>query len=250
MRVFNTLLRRELGVCFGSLNGYVIVSAALLLVGVCFADLVYRLNASPTDMTLTEMFFSSWYFWLIMLLSAPLITMRSFANEKSMGTYETLVTTPVSDIQILMSKFCGALFFHAIIWLPVMFSMLLLRMYISNPLMVSIPSVFTTYLGVLLVGAFYMAIGCFGSAITRSQIVAGMVSFTLGMGVFMLSYKALFVTPQSGEFAQLMTKLSLVDYMQDCSRGILDTRPLVSIIMGTTFFLFLTYHLLQWRRWR
>jgi ABC-2 type transport system permease protein len=122
VKVFRTLLRRELGVCFGVLNGYVIVSAALFLVGVCFYDLVYRLNTQPTDMTLTEMFFFSWYFWLILLLSTPLITMRTFAHEKSTGTYETLMTAPVSDVEVLLSKFCGALFFHAIIWLPVFIS--------------------------------------------------------------------------------------------------------------------------------
>jgi ABC-2 type transport system permease protein len=156
VKVFKTLLRRELGVCFGVLNGYVIVSAALFLVGVCFYDLVYRLNNQPTDMTLTEMFFFSWYFWLILLLSAPLITMRTFAHEKSTGTYEILMTAPVNDIQVLMSKFCGALFFHAIIWLPVFISMLLLRFYINNPLVVNITSIITTYFAVLMVGALYI----------------------------------------------------------------------------------------------
>ncbi len=250
MQVFNTLLRRELGIYFGSLNGYVIVSTALLRVGVCFSDLVMRLNMEPTDMTLTEMFFSSWYFWLIMLLSAPLITMRSFASEKSSNTYETLMTTPVTDIQVLMSKFCGALSFHAIIWLPVMLSMLIIRFYVNDAKVVNIPAVFTTYFAILLVGALYMAIGCFSSSITRSQIVAGMISFTLGMGIFMLSYKALYIMPDTGPMLQLLTKLSLADYMNDSSRAILDTRPLIFIGSLTFFFLFATYHILQWRRWR
>lgn len=249
MRVFNTLLRRELGVCFGGLNGYIIVSAALLLVGVCFYDLVCRLNAEPTDMTLPEMFFGSGYFWFIFLLSAPLITMRSFANEKAMGTYETLMTAPVSDAQVLLSKFFGALFFHAIIWLPVIASMLLLRLYINNPLVVNLTSVFTTYLTVLMIGALYMAIGCFCSAITKSQNVAGVLSFTLGMGIFMLSYN-LSRDTQSSEMMNLLTKFSLIDYMNDCSRGVLDSRPFIFLLTTTSFFLFLTWRILEWRRWR
>jgi ABC-2 type transport system permease protein len=250
VKVFKTLLRRELGVCFGVLNGYVIVSAALFLVGVCFYDLVYRLNNQPTDMTLTEMFFFSWYFWLILLLSAPLITMRTFAHEKSTGTYEILMTAPVNDIQVLMSKFCGALFFHAIIWLPVFISMLLLRFYINNPLVVNITSIITTYFAVLMVGALYISIGCFGSALTRSQIVAGMVSFTLGMGIFMLSVNVLFVVPDPGPISLILAKVSLADYMRDCSRGILDSRPFIFLVTSTFLFLFLTWRVLEWRRWR
>ena len=160
------------------------------------------------------------------------------------------MTTPVTDIQVLMSKFCGALSFHAIIWLPVMLSMLIIRFYVNDAKVVNIPAVFTTYFAILLVGALYMATGCFSSSITRSQIVAGMISFTLGMGLFILSYKALYIMPETGPMLQLLTKLSLADYMNDSSRAILDTRPLIFIGSLTFFFLFATYHILQWRRWR
>ena len=77
-----------------------------------------------------------------------------------------------------------------------------------------------------------------------------MISFTLGMGLFILSYKALYIMPETGPMLQLLTKLSLADYMNDSSRAILDTRPLIFIGSLTFFFLFATYHILQWRRWR
>ena len=250
MNIFFTLFRRELGGYFSSLNGYVIISSALVLVGACFSDLVVRLNTHPTDMTLPTMFFSSWYFWLIMLLSSPLITMRSFAKEKSNGTYETLMTAPVNDWQVLMSKFCGALFFYAMIWMPVMFSMLILRMYIDNALIVSIPGVFTSYFRVLVVGMLYMAIGCFSSAVTKSQIVAGMLSFTLGMGVFMLGYRSFFENTETNQLVELMSRLSVAAYVEECSRGIIDTRPLLFALTLTFFFLFVTYQVLQRRRWK
>ena len=97
MRVYLTLVRRELGGFFGSLTGYVIIASVLLLLGLSFTSILGILNDNPIDVPLTELFYKTDYFWIILLLTTPVITMRSFAFEKGTGTYETLMTTPVSE---------------------------------------------------------------------------------------------------------------------------------------------------------
>jgi len=87
MRAYLTLVRREVGTFFVSLTGYVIIASVLLLLGFSFYDMLYKLNASKVDAPLTEIFYSTDYFWLILLLTAPVITMRTFAFEKLSGTY-------------------------------------------------------------------------------------------------------------------------------------------------------------------
>ena len=109
MRVFWVLLRRELGTFFLSLTGYVIIAAVTLLTGLSFVVLVHNLGPGPATMTVTEMFYSTFFFWLILLLATPVITMRLFALEKASGTFETLMTTPVSDVQVVAAKFTAAM---------------------------------------------------------------------------------------------------------------------------------------------
>src|SRR5256714_14546349 len=122
MRAYLTLVRRELGTFFVSMTGYAIIASVLLLLGLSFTDMLAKLNDDPhgAQAPMTEWFYSTLYFWLILLLTAPVITMRSFAFEKWSGTYETLMTTPVSDWQVVMAKFTGALAFYLLMCLPLL----------------------------------------------------------------------------------------------------------------------------------
>ena len=104
MRVFCVLLRRELASYFLSLTGYVIIAAITFLTGESFVGLINGLGHDPWPMPVTQMFFGSFYFWMIVLLSAPVLTMRLFALEKATGTFETLMTTPVGDLQVVAAN--------------------------------------------------------------------------------------------------------------------------------------------------
>ena len=83
-----------------------------------FTLLIKLLNTDPSDVPITELFYKTQFFWLILLLVAPLITMRSFAAEKHSGTYETLMTTPVSDLAVVLAKFTSVMIFYTLLWLP------------------------------------------------------------------------------------------------------------------------------------
>src|SRR5262245_65212306 len=112
-------MRRELGSYFISVTGYVIIAAIQLLMGQGLLILLESLNGKPFDVPVTEAFFNNGLFWLILLVAVPVITMRSFALEKFSGTYETLMTTPVSDVQVVLAKCVGALLFFLTTLLPV-----------------------------------------------------------------------------------------------------------------------------------
>src|SRR5438552_783828 len=118
MRAYWTLTRRDLAGYFLSLTGYVVIAATTFLVGLSFVDLLKALKQEPTAMPVTELFYVTWYFWLILLLVTPVITMRLFALEKFSGTFETLMTTPVSDLQVVLAKFSAAMLFYLLLWLP------------------------------------------------------------------------------------------------------------------------------------
>jgi ABC-2 type transport system permease protein len=250
MQAYLTLVRRELGAFFVSLTGYVVIASVLLLLGLSFTDLMEKLSVSPNRAPLTEIFYSTYYFWYILLLTAPVITMRSFAFEKLSGTYETLMTAPVSDLQVVLAKFSGALLFYALTWLPLTGCILVLRYYTNEPTVLDWRSLTSTYLGLLLIGALYMAMGCFASALTRSQILAAMNSFVLGLALFLLSLPSLVPAPPVDWAAQVRDYICLSDHMEGFVRGVVDTRHLVFYFTLTGFFLFLTLKAVESRRWK
>ena len=250
MKVYWALVRRELGAHFFSWAGYVVIAIVLFLLGLSSVDLLQKLNGQPIDQPLTSLFYSTMYFWLILLLTAPVITMRSFALEKFSGTYETLMTTPVSDWQVVMAKFTGALAFYVLMCLPLLSWLFVARPFSSNSIILDAGSIGSTFLGILLWGALYMSLGCLASALTRSQVIAAIISVAAGISLFLMSYISMAFTSQPGWKAQLFAHVALIEHMEDFARGVVDTRPLVFYLSFTLLFLFLTLKVVESRRWK
>jgi len=250
MQAYLTLVRRELGGFFLSLTGYVIIASVLLLLGVSFSNLLAGLNGSATNLPLTELFYSTGYFWFIFVLAPPVMTMRTFAAEKASGTYETLMTTPVSDWQVVLAKFTGSLVFYLITWLPLLLCIALVRYFSREATVFDPRTTSSTFLGLVLIGCLYISMGCFASALTRSQIIAAMTSFALGLGLFLLSWRSLEPTPGSDWVSQVFLYISTGDHLGDFARGIIDTRQVVFYLSVSFFFLFLTHKVVESRRWK
>ena len=250
MQAFVTLVRRELGALFLSWTGYVILGGVCFLIGCSFASLLQALNSEPTDQPLTELYYSSVYFWLILLFAPPIITMRSFALEKYSGTFETLMTVPIGDLQVVLAKFTGAVLFYILIWLPLVPCLLIARHYCNDPSVLDGGTLAASFLGIYLLGFVFMSFGCFASAITRSQVIASMITTAAVVSLFVLSYAALGYSSQSGWIAEFASHLSLFEHMQDFARGIVDSRPVVLCLSLTFFFLFLTLKVVESRRWK
>lgn len=252
MRAYFTLVRRELGTFFVSMTGYAIIASVLLLLGFSFTDMLAKLNDDPhgAQAPMTELFYSTFYFWLILLLTAPVITMRSFAFEKWSGTYETLMTTPVSDWQVVLAKFTGTLLFYILAWLPLFGCIAVVRYFTLEPTIVDPWTTASTFFGIVLFGCLYISMGCFASALTRSQIIAAMNSFVIGLGLFLLSLRRLVPAPPADWAAKVFSYISLSEHMEDFARGFVDTRHVVFYVSLTVFFLFLTLKVVESRRWK
>ncbi len=251
MNAFLTLVRRELGGHFLSLTGYIIIATMLLLFGFSFMDILSKLNGAPIDNPITEIFYATVYFWIILLLTTPVITMRTFALEKFSGTFETLMTAPVGDLQVVLAKFFGSLLFYIFAWLPLLACMLILQHYIRNPAAsLDLLTVVSTYLGIILIGGLYISMGCFASALTKSQLIAAALSYGLGLTLFLLSMRSLVPFPASGWEARFFSYISMTEHMQDFARGVLEISSLTYYLTSTAFFLFLTWKVIESRRWK
>lgn len=250
MQAYITLTRRELASFFVSFIGYVIIAASMFLVGFVFVDMLFLLEGQGTSVPVTQMFFSTEWFWAILLPAAPVITMRLFSLEKYSGTFETLMTTPVSDLQVVLAKFTAAMIFYMAMWLPSFICILILRHYTNHPDAFDAGLLGSTYLGVFLLGGLFMSLGCFASSLTRSQIVAAMVSFSIGFTLFLVSYLSGNLPANYGWIGDAVSYISLFDHMNDFSRGLVDTRHVVFYVTTTFLFLFLTLRVVESRRWK
>lgn len=250
MQAFSALVRRELGLFFKSWTGYIIIAGVMFLLGFSFWSMLEGLNSDPTPVPITQLFYETLYFWLILLVVSPLITMRTFALEKSTGTYETLMTTPVGDAQVVLAKFAGALLFYLILWLPLLACIGIVRYYSHDPTALDPATIGTTYLGIGLIGSVYLSLGIFTSAMTRSQIIAAMFSFAVGITLFMLSFLSSAFATKTGWEAQFISHLALMEHMRDFAQGIVDSRPVILYITLTSFFLFLSWKSVESRRWK
>jgi ABC-2 type transport system permease protein len=250
MQTYLTLTRRELGGYFLSITGYIIIAAAMFLLGFSFVVLLINLQQEPTPMPITELFYMTPFFWYILLLSTPVITMRLFALEKFTGTFETLMTTPVSDLQVVLAKFTAGFVFHILLWLPLAGCLLVIHHYTSEPGGLDYALLGCTFLGITLLGGLFIAVGCCASALSRSQVTAAMISLVFGASLFLVGVLARHIPVTANWQSKVLGSLSFFDQMHDFARGIVDTRPVVLYLSLTFFFLFLTLRVVESRRWK
>jgi ABC-2 type transport system permease protein len=180
---------------------------------------------------------------VIILFVMPMITMRTYAEEKRSGTIELLLTSPVTDVQIILGKFLGAMGLYAAMLLVTMLDMAILFIF-GNP---EWRPVVAGYLGLLLMGGCFVSLGLLISSLTKNQIVAGVLTFAVFLMLWVLSWRA----DQSGPIASAVLKhLSIIDHFDDFARGIIDTTHLVYYLSFITFGLFLTAKSVDSERWR
>lgn len=250
MKIFLTLLRRELASFFFSWTGYVIIASATFLNGLGFVVLMFSLGSDVTTAPVTEAYYQTPFFWLIVLLATPVITMRLFAQEKYSGTFETLMTTPVGDLQVVAAKFSAALGFYLVMWLPLLACLFIVR-HFTHQAGLDPGTVGGMFLGIFLVGGLFLSLGCFASALTRSQMAAAMIAFVLGVGLFSFGYLARAIPAGAPQWqSQLIAYFGLFDQMDDFARGVVDTRAVVFYLSAAFCFLFLTLRVIESRRWK
>ena len=250
MNVFRALVRRELSAFFQGPTGFIIIAAVMFLIGLGFLVVLSGLNGEATPMPVTQVFYGTYFFWVILLLKAPVITMRSFAMERASGTYESLMTAPVGDWQVVLSKFAGALIFYMILWVPLLICSIVVRFYVGESAVLGLGTMLPSALGILMVGCLYMSIGCFASALTRNQAVAAVSGFALGAALFFTGFFSYFAGDRTDWLSQLARHISLANHMESFTRGVIDLGAIVFFLSLTGLFLYLTHKVVESRRWK
>ena len=250
MRVFWTLLKREVSSAFLTPMAWVLLFFLLLLTGFNFYAGVSSLNHGPTEVTVVESFFNTVFFWFSFLLLFPLLTMRLFSEEYRTGTIELLMTAPVRDSQVVFAKFCGALVLYSALWLPTGLYFLIFWWQTHLQAAGAMGAYLGAYGLLFLMGMFYLSLGCLCSSLTRHQITAAVMTFAV-IALFFLTGLLSFLAGHVDTMMQGITiTFSPIDQMTQFSRGIFDTRPVIWYLVMTGLCLFLTLQSFQARRWR
>ena len=181
---------------------------------------------------------------VIMLFVLPMITMRSYAEEKRSGTIELLLSSPLTDLQIILGKFFGALILF-IMMLAVTGVHVSFLFWYGDP---ELSPILSGYLGLLLMGASFISIGLLISSATKNQVVAGMVTFAVLLLFWVISWLG---DPAGGSTtSQVLAYLSVLDHFDDFSKGVIDTSHLAYYLSFISFGLFLTAKSVDSERWR
>jgi ABC-2 type transport system permease protein len=179
----------------------------------------------------------------ISLFLIPMITMRLFAEEKRSGTIELLLTSPITDLQIILGKWLGALLLYVCILGMSMINLSLLFAW-GKP---DIRPVLVAYLGLLLQGGCLLAIGEFISTTTRNQIIAGGVTFFVCLLLWLLSWSS---ANDVSTFSQVMNYLSIVTHFDNFAKGVIESKDVIFYLSMIFFALFITSRSMESLRWR
>jgi ABC-2 type transport system permease protein len=250
MRKFFTLLSREVKSYFYSPIAYIVLVFFLLVSGVDFYFQISFMNQRQVSYSVQEAFFNSVFFWFAFVLIFPLITMRLFAEEFKLGTIEPLMTAPVRDWQVVLSKFCGSLIFYLVLWIPTAIYFAIFQYVTRQPAATSSGAYWGSYLMLLLLGMFYLSVGCLASVLTRNQIIAAVISFCAITLHFFSGLVSFILRDISSTTRQLLGYFSAIEQMGTLSRGEIDTRPIVLYLSMTMLVLAFTYEVFQSRKWR
>ncbi len=250
MKVFFTLLSRELKSFFYSPIAYVILVCFLLLTGVNFYVQVSVMNGYPTETTVVEAFFIPALFWFPFALTFSLLTMRTYSEEYRMGTFETLTTAPVTDWQVVMAKFSGVLLFYCILWIPTLCLFATFEHITGRMAANAAGAYWGAYLLLLLIGCFYTSIGCLASALTADQVNAAIISFISIVVLLILGFLPDIMNITAPGVKDMFSYVSTIQHMQDFSKGMIDTRPIVWYLSMTASVTFITLQVFQYRKWK
>src|SRR4026209_88406 len=249
------VFKKEMRLFFGSPVAYVVFTFFLLISGwffsqifLYYSDLSMRSFMQPgmaQSLNITESVMRPLFtnMSVVLLFFMPMLTMRLFAEEKKSGTMELLLTYPVRDGEVLAGKFlaAGALY------------VILLGLTLVYPGLIAYFTrvewgpILTGYLGLVLTGAIFLAVGVLVSSLTENQIVAGFGTFGVLLGFWIVGWGAEFA---GGTLRGVLQYLSIGDHLDGFTRGLIDTKDLIYYLTGIALALFLTLRSLESKRWR
>ena len=249
------IAHKELKSYFASPIAYIVIGFSAILFGWFFVNLLYYFDrmslqagigqGGPETVNVNEMLISPLFLnvSVILLFTLPMVTMRTYSEEKRSGTIELLLTAPLTDIQIVVGKFLGGLVLYAAMLGATVLHLAFLFVF-GNP---EWRPVLTGYLGLLLMGGCFLSLGLFVSSLTKNQIVAGMITFALFLMFWVINWISTFTGPTT---QNVLNYLSITEHLNDFTKGVIDTKHLVYYLSFIAFSLFLTVRAVDSERWR
>jgi ABC-2 type transport system permease protein len=250
------IAQKEFKSYFASPIGYVLVGFWALLFGYFFISILFvfvqesmRMSQMPgapqQALNINQHMIRNLLYnvTILVLFVLPGVTMRTYAEEKRAGTIELLLTSPVTDFQIIMGKFLGAMALYGIMLAVTLIHIGILFVYGEpewKPLVAA-------YVGLILLGGCFISLGLFISSLTKNQVVAFMATFAVFLFLWIINWIGSFVGPTA---SALTAYLSIVDHYDDFAKGVFDTTHLIYYISFITFGLFLTAKSVDTERWR
>ena len=230
------ILKRELGAYFSSATAYVVMAVYFFFSGLFFNFYVFSQNSTNLTYVFNNMFY-------IIMFLIPIITMKTFAEEKKQKSDQALLTSPCSLTEIVLGKFLGAFVMYTICTCIFLVYAIVISFFAQPQWSV----ILCTFLGTLLLGGSMIAINVFISVLTESQVVAAV----LGMGVgLIISMMSCFVSLVSIEWIKtVLEKISFMSYYENFTYGILSITDVVFFLSVIALFLFFTVRALEKRRW-
>lgn len=249
------VFKKELRLFFGSAVAYVVFTFFLLISGWFFSQIFlfysdasmrsfmqpqFGQNLNVTENVMRPLFTNM---GVVLLFFMPMLTMRLFAEEKKSGTMELLLSYPVRDGEILAGKFLAA----AALYVLLLALTLLYPGLVAYFTRVEWGPILTGYLGLVLLGGTFLAVGLLISSLTENQIVAGFGTFGVLLLFWVIGWGAESAT---GNLRTVLQYLSVTEHIDGFSRGLIDTKDLVYYGSAIVLALFLSLRSLESKRWR
>ncbi|MCH8806638.1 MAG: ABC transporter permease subunit [Planctomycetes bacterium] len=239
MRNTAAIMQRELLSLFCSPVAYIVLMGFLIATGViAWVTSAFEPGAPATLRTV----FTGTMFVLVIFV--PAISMRTISEEYRSGTFESLMTAPVSDFQLVLGKYLATMVFYLIMIAGTLVYPIMMMIFGSPSLGVA----FSGYLGLIAVGSAFMAVGIFASSLTRNQIVAWILG-TIPL-VLLVLFGQFFVQFFEGRLRSFFQSLNIVRRFDQFNRGLISSEDVVFFLGVTVLFLFLAVKVVESRRWR
>jgi len=238
MRAVPTIFRRELTSFFYSPIAYIVMTVFMVISGFFFYANLSRFE--EVSYAMRGQFYNM---AIVFLFVSPMITMRLLAEEHRSGTIETLMTAPVTDFEVVFGKYLASVAFYIVILIPTLAYPITLAM-VGSP---DWGPIISGYIGIILLGGFFLSIGLFCSSLTRNQIVAAILAFVILLLLWLLDI----VSRGGGDTASDVIKYLTVFYHLDAFvKGLIDTRDVIYYVSICAFCLFATVRVVESRKWR
>lgn len=247
MRTFFILWARELGAWFHAAGTYILLAVFAAVTGLVFWKATEE--AVGTPLAPAVLLFGPIYFWLIFIVFTAVIAMHLFAGDRRSGMLEMVLTAPVNEWQLVLAKYAAAMTLLIVACLPLpTYPVMLagLGNAAGTPVAVPWQPLLTGFAALFLCGAFFNAIGVLCAAILKGSVATGIAVFVV-CGLLFVADQTAAVT-QTATAARFVNSIAVTPAIQDFTRGIVDTRPLILWVSSTVFCLFAAQRALRLRR--